>query len=171
MTKTRTTTYHLQCDGLVKSANKITLNVLSKYVADNQRGWDLKVGYHAAFQIWTGVSSFELLYGREARTPAAYAYRNPGDAPVEPSEHLEELTRRTALKDITKAKLVETQAKQKECYDEQTSDALTFDERDVVYLHIPRERRGQTKKLSRLWKGPFVVKHIYDAVDAKNTAD
>ena len=60
--------------------------------------------------------------------------------------------------------MVEAQAKQKRCYDEQTSDALTFDEGDVVYLHVPRV---QTKKLSRLWKGPFVVEHVYDAVDAK----
>ena len=43
MTKTRTTAYHPQCDGLVERANRTMLSVLSKYVADNQRDWDLKV--------------------------------------------------------------------------------------------------------------------------------
>ena len=46
------------------------------------------------------------------------------------------------------------------------SDISAFEEGDV-YLYDPSVKRGQAEKLSRLWKEPFVVERVYDAVDVR----
>ena len=40
MKKTRTTSYHPQCDGLVERMNKTLIVALAKYVEGNQTEWD-----------------------------------------------------------------------------------------------------------------------------------
>ena len=173
MTKSRTTAYHPQCDGLVERANRTLLGMLAKYGEENQRDWDLKVpialfGYRTAVQSSTGVSPFELLYGREPRTPADNAFGNPGRAPLEPSEHLSELTERlAALRDITEGTLAAAQAKQKKYYDERSSETLEYKEGEIVYLHVPRVKKGCVSKLTRFWKGPYEVEHVYDEATVK----
>ena len=42
-----------------------------------------------------------------------------------------------------------------------------FEEGDVVYLYAPGREARRSRELSRLWKEPFVVQRVYDAVDAK----
>ena len=42
--KVKTTAYHPQCDGLVERLNQTILSMLSKYVGDNQRDWDIWIG-------------------------------------------------------------------------------------------------------------------------------
>ena len=39
--RTRTTTYHPQCDGLVERKNRTVQDILSAYVSDHQDDWDL----------------------------------------------------------------------------------------------------------------------------------
>ena len=61
MKKTRTTSYHPQCDGLVERMNKTLIAALSKYVDQNQSDWDewlslVLFGYRTAKQASTGES-------------------------------------------------------------------------------------------------------------------
>ncbi len=74
-TKTNTSGYHPQCDGLVEKFNSTLINMLSKCVEKYGRDWDkhlpyLLFAYRVAVQDST---QFQLLYGREPRMPTATA--------------------------------------------------------------------------------------------------
>ena len=66
--KTRTTAYHPQGDGMVERFNRSLLQLLRAYV-ERQTEWEqylpfVLFAYHTAVHTSTGVSPFELMYGR-----------------------------------------------------------------------------------------------------------
>ena len=70
-----TTPYHPAANGKVEQQNRTLKDMLSGYVAANQRNWDkyLQVVAHAyrtTYNSATGYSPFRALYGREARQPS-----------------------------------------------------------------------------------------------------
>ena len=70
-----TTPYHPSANGKVEQQNRTLKDMLSGYVAANQRNWDkyLQVVAHAyrtTSNSATGYSPFRALYGREARQPS-----------------------------------------------------------------------------------------------------
>ena len=80
--KTRTTPYHPQSDGLVERFNRTLLDMLSMAVKDDERDWDLLLStllfaYRTSRHVTTGVTPFELMYGRDARLPEAVLFSIP----------------------------------------------------------------------------------------------
>ena len=152
--KTRTTSDHPQCDGLVERTNRTLLDILSKYVEENQRDWDLKVplalfGYRTAAQSSTGVSPFEMLYGRKARTTAELAVETRREAGVEPQQYFEGLEEKlAALRGLAEDKTIEAQERQRRAYDGATTGGVQLEEGDRVWLYTPRVKAGRKKKLA-----------------------
>ena len=71
VSKTRTTPYHPQSDGLVERFNHTLLNMLSIAA---QRDWDVQlplimIAYRTSVQESTGATPFSLMFGREAHLP------------------------------------------------------------------------------------------------------
>ena len=71
---TRTTPYHPQTDGLVEQFNGTLKAMLKKFTSRNKRDWDEYLpyfifSYREASQESTGLSPFELIYGRNVRGP------------------------------------------------------------------------------------------------------
>ena len=71
ITKTRTTPYHPQSDGMIERFNRTVLNMLSKVVSDDEHSWDLHLptlmlAYRTSQHETTGATPFSLVYGREA---------------------------------------------------------------------------------------------------------
>ena len=82
MTKTRTTPYHPQSDGLVEQFNRTLLNMLSIFCKDNETTWDLQLpyvmmAYRTSVQESTGATPFSLMFGREAKLPVDIMYGQP----------------------------------------------------------------------------------------------
>ncbi|CAG2253707.1 unnamed protein product [Mytilus edulis] len=80
--KTRTTTYHPQSDGQVERFNRTLLSMLSKYVKENQRDWDVHLqkvmmGYRTSEHESTKFSPAYVLFGRELRLPLDVQYQLP----------------------------------------------------------------------------------------------
>ena len=72
VTKSRTTTYHPAGDGLVECFNRSLLQMLRAYV--NQNDWEqylpfVLYAYGTAVHTSTGVSPFELMFGRCTHKP------------------------------------------------------------------------------------------------------
>ena len=72
VTKSRTTAYHPAGDGLVERFNRSLLQMLCAYV--DQNDWEqylpfVLYAYRTAVHTSTGVSPFELMFGRCAHKP------------------------------------------------------------------------------------------------------
>ena len=74
ISKTRTTPYHPQSDGMVERFNRTLKDMVSKYLKFDGSDWDDKVGpvtfaYNTSKHSVTGYTPFFLVHGREARLP------------------------------------------------------------------------------------------------------
>ena len=74
MDKTRTTPLHPQSDGMVEHFNRTIEEMLSKFVAENQRDWDshlpiLMMAYRSAVHETTSFTPCELMFGRQIDLP------------------------------------------------------------------------------------------------------
>ena len=80
--KSRTTSYHPQCDGLVERWNRTLLQSLATSVSDHPENWDEFVtkicfAYNTSVHPTTGFSPFYLTFGRQARLPVDLMYGAP----------------------------------------------------------------------------------------------
>ena len=71
LSKSRTTAYHLECDGMVEWFNRPLLQLLHSYV-DTEGNWEkylplVSYGYRTSVHFSTGVSSFMMMYGRQPK--------------------------------------------------------------------------------------------------------
>ncbi|ELR14136.1 integrase core domain containing protein [Acanthamoeba castellanii str. Neff] len=74
ISKLNTSPYHPQTDGMVERFNSTIENMLSKFVSDDQKDWDVLVpyvlfAYRSTTHEVTGESPFFLMYGREPYFP------------------------------------------------------------------------------------------------------
>ena len=167
ITKTRTTPYHPQSDGMIERFNRTILNMLSTVVSDDEYNWDLHLptlmlAYHTSRHETTGATPFSLVYGREAKLPEYILFNSPTAEKVTTSHgYAEALKERIqqAYPRVRDHSAVE-QRKQKANYD-QLAQASTFETGCLVWLHCPAVPRGKSPKFHRPWQGPFkVVKKI-----------
>ena len=80
ITKTRTTPYYPQSDGV--RFNPTVLNMLSKVVSDDEHSWylhlpTLMLAYRTSQHETTGGTPFSLVYGREAKLPEDILFNLP----------------------------------------------------------------------------------------------
>lgn len=72
--KTRTTTFHPQSDGLVERFNRTLKAMLTKFVSQTQRDWDIYLplvlmAYRTSVHDSTGFSPSLMMLGREPELP------------------------------------------------------------------------------------------------------
>ena len=77
--KTRTTSYHPQCDGLVERFNRTLLDMLATTTKDHPFDWEEQLSrvcmaYNSSVHASTGFSPFFLMFGRQARMPIDLMY-------------------------------------------------------------------------------------------------
>ena len=122
--KRRTTPYHPQTDGLCERFNGI-LKLLLRMRVDKEMDWDDQLqsallAYRISKQESTGVSPFELMYGREPKV--AFDVRGEGEIESKPiggaAQYLAELKERHQhLKSLVVDRIEKAQEKQKRNYD------------------------------------------------------
>eukprot|EP00731_Ephydatia_muelleri_P007513 Em0003g1761a len=151
VTKTRTTPYHPQSDGLVERFNRTLLEMLSTTVAD-EHDWDLSLptlllAYRTSVQETTGITPFQLMFGRNPRLPEDILY----SLPVASHDSVTQYTR------VLKGRLERSyQAVIKHVQQKQTHQK-TYDR---GYQEL-----GKSRKLHKPWQGPYrVVKAISPSV-------
>ena len=123
--KRQTTPYHPQTDGLCERFNQILKLLLRMRVNKDQDDWDdqlpsVLLSYRISKQPSTGVSPFELMYGRSARLP--FDVDREGEVERQPiggsAQYLEELKHRHEhLKSFVTDRINDVQQKQKKNYD------------------------------------------------------
>ncbi len=168
LTKTRTSPYHPQSDGLVGRLNQTPLMMLSIAVEEDKEKWDehlpvLMVAYHLSVHDTTGFTPIYLMYGREIQLPLDVMI---GQAP-ETMHNRVEYTSKLHSRLEREFELVcegtrSVQQRQKEIYDHYVM-GRRFNVGDRVWLHSPVVGRGKWRKFHKQWRGPFrVVKALSD---------
>ena len=158
ITKSRTTAYHPQGDGMVERFNRSLLQLLRTYT-QKEADWELHLplalyAYRTAAHSTTGVSPFEMMFGRASKHDAS-----PTELSFDPSSYQAQLQAKlAALQDFVEAHMVEKATAQKTSYDDH-SKQRTFKVGDPVWLSQPT-----AGKLDPKWDGSFTVKSIYSPV-------
>ena len=57
------------------------------------------------------------------------------------------------------------QTRQRQGYDARTTEVPEYTEGDVVWLHTPAVKRGESRKLAGPYKGPYVIVHRLNDVN------
>ena len=79
--KSRTTPYHLECDGLAEIFNRTMEGMSRCFIEENLEDWDvylapLAFAYNTAIHATTKMQPFELLYGPTPRLPIDLIFPN-----------------------------------------------------------------------------------------------
>ena len=159
--KRRTTAYHPQTDGLCERFNAILKSLLRMRVNKDKDDWDGQLphallAYRVSKQSSTGVSPFEMLYGRVARLPLGVEKEELQPAPTHgPAKYLEDLNKRqTTLRKLVMKRIEQAQEKQKRNYDKRYRAKLSqsFYVGDTVLL-----KNFRARGLDEKYTGPYLV--------------
>ncbi len=176
ITRTRTTAYHPQGDGLVERQIQTLSDTLSR-VGSGRGDWlenlpSVLFALRVTPQASTGYSPYELLYGREPLLPADLQF---GYLPVQGKfahhsiAELQALMRK--LREIAWRNIRLAQEKQRQRYDAAHRSGRPFKVGDTVHLAVVH--LGRYTKLDENWKGPYrVISNPYPgAYEVEGIAD
>ena len=159
VTKSHTTAYHPQGDGMVERLNRSILQLLRAYVT-KESDWEkylplVMYAYRTTVHSSTQVSPFQLMFGRHPQFTSF-----PSQEVSDLTSYQKELQAKLAkLRDMVEANLVQSASYQKTGYDLNTQ-SRTFKPNETVWLLIPR--RG---KLESKWQGGWKVRAVKSSVN------
>ena len=169
VTKTRTTPFRPQSDGLAERNIK-TLSRMIAMSARDQSNWDehlpfISMAYRATPQCSTGLSPNYLMFGREIYMPIDVMIGAPPDSPSSQLDYVSDLqTRLTQAYDLARLHLRESAARQKKYYNFK-AHGRTFQVGDSVWFANKLRRKGISPKLQPKWRGPcLIVKKFNDCL-------
>ncbi|CAB3986622.1 Transposon Ty3-G Gag-Pol poly [Paramuricea clavata] len=162
--KRRTTAYHPQTDGLCERFNGILKSLLRMRVNKEKNDWDEQLphallAYRVSTQSSTGVTPFEMLYGREVRLPFGTDQEKLVSSPTHgPAKYVEELKKRQdILRKLVTKRIEKAQEKQKRSYDlrYRAQQNKRFYMGDTVLL-----KNFRARGLDEKYTGPYIIVNI-----------
>ena len=157
--KTRTTAYHPQCDGLVERQNRTLQNILSSFVSEHSVDWDewlaqAVFAYNTSVHESTGISPYEMVFGRPARMPIEVELGVPLRKPNSQSDYIQSV--RKALvhsNQLAQRNLAAARSRQAFHYDNRSKrDWTPYELEQTVWLWRPKHW-----KFGKRWTGPYKV--------------
>ena len=158
VSKSRTTAYHPAGDGLVERFNRSLLQMLRAYVQQHN-DWEkylpfMLYAYRTAVHSSTGVSPFELMFGR-----CAHKSPLPTTRSYDVTSYQDQLRAKLAhLYDFVELNNVQACGHQK-CKFDRSTQPRTFSVGDPVWLSIPT-----AGKLDPRWEGEWTVRSVQSPV-------
>ena len=174
------TPYNPQSNSRVEQANSTIKNMLSMYISENQRDWDLWLpviahAYRTTVSTSTGFSPFRLVFGREAKQPA--------EAWIEDFAASNEVNIYEYVNKLTEALLYSWKKAGSSIHNTQElKDHRKPDPRERVfkpyavgdkffmksipkrYLNKGKKKQKLSLKLQERWTGPHTILEVYNPV-------
>ena len=173
VTKTRTTAYHPQSDGMVERFNRTLEAMIATSISDH-RDWDLHLqhtalAYRTSVHASTGYTPFLIQFGHEAVLPLDLVYGRPRDTP--PSSYHEYVQSRHTITTnaFTRARQhgITAHRLQKKQYDGTSRPSPRFQKSDLVLLHSPVVPTHSSPKFHKFWTGPYIITSVIDEVTVR----
>ena len=168
ITKTNTTAYHPQMDGLVERFHRTLTDMLAKSVEKNGKDWDKHLlyvlfAYRSGLQQSTGESPFYLLYGWDPCLPTDEVLNVPVDQRnIDLRDYKEEMTHRFSIAwQLAQAEISKAQGRQKKFHDKGVKQPI-LQVGDRVFVYNPSKKQGKAYKLARPFMGPYWILKLYD---------
>ena len=162
--KRRTTTYHPQTDGLCERFNGILKSLLRMRVNQEKNDWDEQLphallAYRISTQSSTGVSPFEMLYGREVQLPLGLEEEKLASSLTHgPAKYVKKLKKRQeVLRKLVTQRIEKAQGKQKCNYDSRyrAQQNKQFCIKDTVLL-----KNFRARGLDEKYTGPYIIVNL-----------
>ena len=157
--KTRTTAYDPQCDGLVERQNRTLQNILSSFVSEHSVDWDQWIdqavfAYNTSVHESTGMSPYEMLFGRPARMPIEVELGVPLRNPSSQSDYSQSLRKALSYSNqLAQRNLALARSKQASNYSNKSKkDWKPFETGQTVWLWRPKHW-----EFGRKWTGPYKI--------------
>ena len=159
--KLNTSGYRPQTNGMVEKFNHTLVQSISQYISSDQRDWDEFLPF-ACFQYrsskneTTNETPYYLLFYREMKMPLDRVYNRDEEFPSVEEYLLEANRRFRAAKEIfiRQREAIEEEKKQ---FNDSIRKTVSFEIGEVVLVLKRYVKKGQIKKLTHLWKGPYVI--------------
>ena len=153
ITKSHTTPYHPQGDGLVERSNRSLLQMLRSFTSqesDSEHYLPLLLyAYRTSQHSSTKFTPYFLMFGRDPKSTLSNDHSHSYDL----TSYGEQLTRKMAeLYEFVEGNLVEAATKQKKQYDYSSNNRCQFQEGDSVWLSIPTN-----SKLAPRWESGWTI--------------
>ena len=168
ISKTRTTAYHPQGDGMVERFNRSLLQLLRVYTDIQAADWEhylplVLYAYRTAVHSSTGVTPFQMMFGRVPREETLIPQLS-FQPQFQPQSYQAQLQAKFAeLQDMVETHIVDSAMAQKVHYDARTSKR-SFQLDDLVWLSVPT-----AGKLDLRWEGCWKIKSIKNALNMEIT--
>ncbi|XP_068227609.1 uncharacterized protein [Palaemon carinicauda] len=163
ITQVSSSAYHPQTNGALERTHQTIKNLLRKYIHSSGNEWDCDLELimyiiRGVRNQSTGMSPFELLFGRRPRTILSSVKERIlklGDNEVPISQYISELNRKLLdLHSIAKTNLITAQEKMKINYDKKAK-TRSFKVGDAVLLYHPIAGSPLREK----YQGPYTITH------------
>eukprot|EP00117_Sycon_ciliatum_P011053 scpid10434/ scgid12689/ Retrovirus-related Pol polyprotein from transposon 412; Protease; Reverse transcriptase; Endonuclease len=171
ITKTRTTAYHPQSDGMIERFNRTLEKMLSACVTDHQE-WDLHLqrtmfAYRSCVHASTQHTPSRLMFGRELVLPLDIMYGSPPRPHPDYPLYVQQLeaSLKTAFANARQLNALALR-RQKKGYDGTVHTKPRLQVGAEVSVFSPVVPKGKSPKLHSYWSGPFVVRKVLDSVTA-----
>ena len=161
--KTRTSPGRPQSDGMIERACRSVQAMLSAYVSQNQKDWStyipmLVLAYNSAVHDSTRCTPASLMLGRQLRLPIDLALGIPEtrQSTCESDYAYELETQMLHMHEIARKNIKICSDGMKRYYNRNTNFKEHNEGDAVWYLYLER-KVGISPKLTRNWKGPYIV--------------
>ena len=171
ISKTRTSPWRPQSDGMVERFNRTLVTMLKQVVSTHQQDWDtylpfLSMAYRASQHSSTGMTPNMMMLGRELPMPSHLLIPAPDqDDPGNGVKYVQEL--RNKLWDVHKLareNLEGSHIKQKRQYDK-NAHKKEWKTGMQVWLFNPTKAVGRSPKLTIFWEPePYVITRVINDV-------
>ena len=163
ITKTRTTPYRPCANGQVERYNRLLLQMIRCCIQGSNKNWDkylpqLAAAIRAMPNRSTGFSANLMMFGREVFGPRDLVFRlfDPETEQNQPEyvKQLQEIL--TKVHQVARDHLKVAQDRQKKTYDLKLC-SRSYEVGDIVYKLESACKPGQSRKLNKVWSGPYLV--------------
>ena len=161
--KHTTTAYHPSSDGVVERANGIIINALKHLVTTTDYEWDkylnfALMAYRTSFHSSIQDIPAHIVYGRDLTLPIDLLTSKKKFSYADHREYSEDIEIRLQQAfEIIKQNLEKAAEKQENFRNRSAKDKKIL-VGDLVFLHTPVIKPGESKKFKSLNKGPYRVK-------------
>ena len=161
--KTRTTPGRPQSDGMVERACRSVQAMLSAYVSENQRDWDiyiplLMMAYRSSVHDTTKCTPCSMMLGREIRLPIDLAIGIPETKQSNcETDYAYELEKQLIRIHNIARKHIQICSDGMKSYYDRNKHFSELCVGDAVWFYNPIRKQGLTTKLQRSWKGPYII--------------